>query len=215
MTGGFRSTRVTGLVPTLLGVAALAIASSPASASWTLPNASTTPGAVVSSDVRRVCMHGYSRTVRPAYTLAWRRFRTFVFRAYSIPHDQWPRYTIDHLIPLGLGGAPEDLRNVWPEPKAEAKRKDEVEDALIAAVCYRYTMQIGQAQAAIARDWTSTPVGLPAIGSMITDPANNEPRSQRSSEICSGGWKARGSSSCANGSIVRVRCARCGWRRRG
>jgi hypothetical protein len=31
-------------------------------------------------------------------------------------------------VPLSLGGAPEDLRNVWPEPKAEAKEKDEVED---------------------------------------------------------------------------------------
>jgi hypothetical protein len=145
------------------GLASFAIAPSIAVASWTLPNSSTTPGAVGSADVRSVCVHGYSRTVRPAYTPAWRRFRTSVFHAYGIPHDQWPRYTIDHLIPLGLGGAPEDLRNVWPEPKAEAKRKDEVEDALIIAVCYRHTMQIGQAQAAIARDWTSTPVGLPAI----------------------------------------------------
>jgi hypothetical protein len=40
-------------------------------------------------------------------------------------------------VPLSLGGAPEDLRNVWPEPKAEAKEKDEVEDALLAAACYR------------------------------------------------------------------------------
>jgi hypothetical protein len=43
------------------------------------------------------------------------------------------RYTTI-IVPLALGGAPEDLRNVWPEPKGEAKRKDEVEDALVAAV---------------------------------------------------------------------------------
>jgi hypothetical protein len=66
-------------------------------------------------------------------------------------------------VPLSLGGAPEDLRNVWPEPKAEAKRKDEVEDALLEAVCYRHTMTLAAAQAAIARNWTQTPVGLPAI----------------------------------------------------
>ncbi len=61
------------------------------------------------------------------------------------------------------GGAPEDLRNVWPEPKGEAKRKDEVEDALVAAVCYQHTLTLLAAQAAIARDWTATTAGLPPI----------------------------------------------------
>jgi hypothetical protein len=64
---------------------------------------------------------------------------------------------------LALGGAPEDLRNVWPEPKAEAKRKDEVEDALLSAACYRHTISLQAAQTAIARNWTTTLVGLPAI----------------------------------------------------
>jgi hypothetical protein len=31
---------------------------------------------------------------------------------------------------LSLGGAPRILPDVWPEPKAEARRKDEVEYAL-------------------------------------------------------------------------------------
>jgi hypothetical protein len=127
---------------------------------WTLP-ALSTPGAIVSSDPATVCVPGYSRRVRPRYDYAWRKFRVSVFRAYDIPHEQWRDYTID--VPLSLGGAPEDLRNVWPEPKAEAKRKDEVEDALLAAACYRHTMSLAAAQAAIARNWTTTPVGLPAV----------------------------------------------------
>jgi hypothetical protein len=109
-----------------------------------------------------VCHAGYSRTVRPPYDYAWRRFRVSVFRAYGIPHEQWSQFTIDHL-PLSLGGAPEDLRNVWPEPKAEAKEKDEVEDALLAAACYRHTISLQAAQAAIARNWTATTAGLPPI----------------------------------------------------
>ena len=129
---------------------------------WTLPNASITPGAVASSDRATVCVRGYSRTVRPPYDYAWRKFRVSVFRAYSISHEQWSRFTLDH-VPLSLGGAPGDLRNVWPEPKAEAKRKDEVEDALHEAVCVRHTLTLAAAQAAIARNWTQTPVGLPAI----------------------------------------------------
>jgi hypothetical protein len=38
---------------------------------------------------------------------------------------------------------------VWREPKAQAKRKDEVEDALLAAACYRHTISLQAAQAAI------------------------------------------------------------------
>jgi hypothetical protein len=56
-----------------------------------------------------------------------------------------------HLVPLAIGGAPEDLRNVWPEPKVEAKEKDEVEDALLSAACYRHTLTLQAAQAAIAQ----------------------------------------------------------------
>ncbi len=64
---------------------------------------------------------------------------------------------MDHLVNLSLGGAPEDLRNVWPEPKAEAKRKDEVEDALLAAACYRHTMTLAAAQAAIREELDRNP----------------------------------------------------------
>jgi hypothetical protein len=101
--------------------------------------------------------------VRPAYTPEWKRFRASVFRAYGIPHDQWRNYTVDHLVPLSIGGAPEDLLNAWPEPKIEAKEKDGVEDALLAAACYRHTLTLHDAQAAIARNWTQTPVGLPTL----------------------------------------------------
>ncbi len=130
---------------------------------WTLPNPATTPGAIGSSDPGAVCVRGYSRTVRPAYTPEWKRFRASVFRAYGIPHDQWRNYTVDHLVPLSIGGAPEDLLNAWPEPKIEAKEKDGVEDALLAAACYRHTLTLHDAQAAIARNWTQTPVGLPTL----------------------------------------------------
>ena len=143
-------------------VLSLAACATAAAGAWTLP-APSTPGAIVSSDPALVCVRGYSRTVRPAYNYAWRKFRVSVFRAYGIPHEQWHDYTIDHDVPLSLGGAPEDLRNIWPEPKAEAKRKDEVEDGLLEAVCYRHTISLAAAQSAIARNWTTTPVGLPAV----------------------------------------------------
>jgi hypothetical protein len=96
-----------------------------------------------------------------------------MFREYAIPHSEWSHYTVDHLVPLELGGRPFgivgnawDLRNVWPEPKAEAEQKDAVENALHEAVCYRggyhgLHISLQQSEFSIARDWTRTPVGLP------------------------------------------------------
>jgi hypothetical protein len=128
---------------------------------WTLPTPST-PGAIVSSDSATVCVRGYSRTVRPPYDYAWRRLRVSVFRAYGIPHEQWSRFTLDHSS-RWLSVAHPKLRNVRPVPKAEARRKDEVEDALLAAACHRRTLTLATAQAAIARNRTRTAVGLLAI----------------------------------------------------
>jgi hypothetical protein len=39
-----------------------------------------------------------------------------VYRNYRIPEAKWEEYTIDHLIPLALGGNNNRL-NLWPEPK--------------------------------------------------------------------------------------------------
>jgi hypothetical protein len=53
------------------------------------------------------------------------------------------------------GGTPHGASGAADVPAfsrvVEAKRKDEVEDALLDAACYRQ------------RNWTTTPVGLPAI----------------------------------------------------
>jgi hypothetical protein len=56
-------------------------------------------------------------------------------------HDRrLSHYEEDHLIPLGLGGAPSDPRNLWPEPRTPpdgwgADRKDEPEFVLNQLVC--------------------------------------------------------------------------------
>jgi hypothetical protein len=63
-----------------------------------------------------------------------------------------PAYQIDHLVPLELGGAPDDVRNLWPQPIAEAKVKDRIEDRLHRAVC-RGREPLSAAQRAIVADW--------------------------------------------------------------
>lgn len=63
-------------------------------------------------------------------------------------------YEYDHLIPLELGGAPNDPRNLWPEPGATPNPKDKLENRLHSMVCDRDLMLV-EAQAEIARDWVA------------------------------------------------------------
>jgi hypothetical protein len=128
-----------------------------------LPNAQLTPGAVVTSDIRTICARGYATRIRPKGAL-WRRLKDEAYNRYhlarghrsSISPDgvRRPAYEVDHLIPLELGGSPTDLRNLWPEPLAEAKRKDKVENRLHALVCSG-RLSLKAAQTGIARNWTN------------------------------------------------------------
>jgi hypothetical protein len=61
-------------------------------------------------------------------------------------------YEYDHFVPLELGGATNDPRNLWPEPGAIPNPKDSVEYSLRERVCSGL-MSLAAAQRAITRDW--------------------------------------------------------------
>ena len=61
-------------------------------------------------------------------------------------------FELDHLIPLEIGGAPSDLRNLWPQPIDEAHVKDGEEDDLHHAVCSG-RMTLAQAQQRMLERW--------------------------------------------------------------
>ncbi len=54
--------------------------------------------------------------------------------------------------PLELGGAPNDSRNLWPEPGASPNSKDELEGRLRSAVCAG-AVRLVVAQRMIASNW--------------------------------------------------------------
>jgi hypothetical protein len=137
------------------------LSASGARAQSSLPDASTTPGAINPAVTQKtigetICARGWTRMVRPPvqYTeeLKRQQIRTFGY------HDRrLSQYEEDHLIPLGLGGAPADPRNLWPEPRTSpdgwgADRKDELEFALNQLVCSGRLL-LREAQQAIATDW--------------------------------------------------------------
>jgi hypothetical protein len=63
-------------------------------------------------------------------------------------------YEYDHFVPLELGGATNDPRNLWPEPGASPNPKDAVEDSLRQAVCNRQ-ISLARAQREIVGNWTA------------------------------------------------------------
>jgi hypothetical protein len=139
--------------------AVLAMLGGPAAAQTSLPDPRLTPGAVVpevrqETISRTICVRGWTRTVRPPqeYTYALKRQQ---IAGYG--DQRAGDYEEDHLIPLSLGGAPYDPRNLWPEPRYpadawNADEKDELEAVLNRLVC-RHRLPLRDAQAAIASNW--------------------------------------------------------------
>jgi hypothetical protein len=102
-----------------------------------------------------ICRRGYTTTVRPplGVTDPIKRER---MAAYGLTGSRSQSTTVlDHLVPLQLGGAPQDVANLWPEPStgsANSHMKDAVESYLNAEVCGG-RMQLADAQHQIASDW--------------------------------------------------------------
>ena len=113
-------------------------------ASWT-----RTPG-VLNPDVRQatigqtICVSGWTRTIRPSssYTGDLKRRQMREYGVAGSPSD----YQEDHLISLELGGAPDDPRNLWPQPRPWADHVDQTENDLREQVCSG-SLTLAEAQA--------------------------------------------------------------------
>jgi hypothetical protein len=110
-----------------------------------------------------ICMTGWTATVRPptSYTEPLKRQ---MMAAYGVGTDT-SAFELDHLVPLELGGAPSDPRNLWPEahaPTPGSFEKDGLENYLKGEVCAG-RLALATAQMEIASDWVSAwrAAGLP------------------------------------------------------
>jgi hypothetical protein len=121
------------------------------------PTLPSIPGAInpaVTQDTiySTICVRGWTRTVRPPVSYTERLKREQVSAGARLS-----AYEEDHLIPLALGGAPYDPRNLWAEPRYPAngwtaRKKDWLEGRLAREVCDG-RISLDAARRAIATDW--------------------------------------------------------------
>jgi hypothetical protein len=142
-------------------------APNPSHSTLGLPDPERTPGAINPAATQdnlatTVCMSGWAATVRPpsSYTSALKMVQIV---EYGYADRDPSHYQEDHLVPLELGGAGRDVRNLWPQPNETvlqdgstvgSEDKDVLENALHAEVCDG-SLSLAEAQLMIARDWVS------------------------------------------------------------
>jgi hypothetical protein len=111
-----------------------------------LPNHRLTPGAHFSAGKARICVTGYSASVRNVPESE----KNAVYAEYGLQRVAYA-YEVDHLVSLELGGS-NAISNLWPEHYYNpwgARTKDRLENKLHALVCAgRLTLASAQRQEA-------------------------------------------------------------------
>lgn len=121
------------------------------------PDPHCTPGALnprvtQATIATTICRAGWTATVRPPESITEAEKRASM-ASYG---DRQPlsHYEYDHFVPLELGGATNDARNLWPEPGSTPNPKDAVESALRRQVCAG-RITLARAQREIVTNWVA------------------------------------------------------------
>ena len=124
-----------------------------------LPDPSLTPGAinpdVTQANIQQtVCVKGFTKTIRPPASFT-NKLKKRQLRQYDYDDRNPKHYEEDHLIALSIGGAPNDPRNLWPEPRNSewgASKKDRLEFVMYKMVCAQ-EISLVDAQHSMATNW--------------------------------------------------------------
>lgn len=95
-----------------------------------VPNARLTPGAVRQMSVATICSTKWGLDRRHVT----QSMKKAVCASYGAKNCPGPMWELDHLIPRELAGA-DVIANLWPQPIAEARVKDRLENSLHRQVC--------------------------------------------------------------------------------
>ena len=116
-----------------------------------VPRRSLTPGAAFAVGKARICVSGYSASVRNVPQAE----ATAVYARYGVAHVPYA-HEVDHLVSLEIGGS-NAIANLWPEPYAGrwgARPKDVLENRLHELVCSG-RLALRKAQRIEARNWVA------------------------------------------------------------
>ena len=107
-----------------------------------------------------ICVPGWTKSVRPSarYTA---RIKIKLIHELELDEALLVDFELDHRIPLALGGAPSDPRNLELQPWDEATEKDGVEACLARAVCAG-KISLDDARRRIWADWRHAGAGCAA-----------------------------------------------------
>jgi len=128
-----------------------------------LPDPSCTPGAVnpqvtQATIVTTICLRGWTSSVRPPASVTGPE-KLGSARAYGSTAS-FVTAEYDHLIPLELGGDPNDPANLWFQPNnhpnatSTRNAKDSLENTLKGLVCSG-SLTLSAAQRDIATNWVA------------------------------------------------------------
>lgn len=98
-----------------------------------------------------ICTPGWTKTVRPTL------MTTSLIKLHKLSEvNKTPKeanlYELDHIIPLELGGATVDVKNLQLQLWPEAREKDQVENCLKETVCAG-AVSLDEARRMIWEDW--------------------------------------------------------------
>jgi hypothetical protein len=153
MPKAFVATSLLGLLA-LTSSAGVAQIAAPAASLPVIPGA-TDPRVSQGNIDTTICVSGYARSIRPPYSYTGTLKRRLMQAGH--PGERYSGYELDHLVPLSLGGAPAEERNLWLEPwtgSMNAGDKDALEYVLWRLVC-SHELPLRTAQHEIAGNWVA------------------------------------------------------------
>ena len=97
------------------------------------PDTEITPGDFCSEDDKDFYEHRYKEKMPYCDRNVAQWLKNRVYKAYTIPEKCRHRYTVDHLVPLSLGGN-NAQENLWPEHVLVKRTRQQLELDLYKAV---------------------------------------------------------------------------------
>ena len=98
-----------------------------------------------------ICKPGWTKAVRPPFRVT-EQIKRDKLRAAGWTEADNDRFELDYIIPLSLGGAPDDPNNFRLEPGNEVAEREALEACLPRLVCERRLM-LDEVRKAVWRDW--------------------------------------------------------------